>query len=326
MRTLAPIGQQASLAITLSSINVDIYCVSETRIQDPSAVLQLSCPNLDNKYFLKLSGDGTAAVTGRAGVGFPLNSSTQKSFIDWILVNSRMCAARFSSSVEVSHYRSQKGTLFVVSLYTTMNCNGNSAKDEFYDWNHLLNMKKPSDIVIVAGDYNPQLAKLTTPELDLDGRFALGSQRTDNGDRLLQFCPTHELFLANTNFKHKKIHYATWRSPNPEHPWIQLDHIAISRTWRGRIKDCRSYWITALDSDHALVLARFILRSSGSKARIKPILATYIRIDPKMQSEYRAKLDEKLKFPPQTLMSNGAIFEMPCIHQQNKRVDPQSGN
>ena len=107
-------------------------------------------------------------------------------------------------------------------------------------------MKKPSDIVIVAGDYNAQLGKLTTHELDLGGRFALGSQRTDNGDRLVHFCSTHGLFLANTNFKHKKIHCATWRSPNPEHPWIQLDHIAISRTWRGCIKDCRSYWSTAL--------------------------------------------------------------------------------
>ena len=44
VRTLAQIGQQASLAITLSSLNVDICRVSETRIQDSSAVLQLSCP------------------------------------------------------------------------------------------------------------------------------------------------------------------------------------------------------------------------------------------------------------------------------------------
>ena len=66
-------------------------------------------------------------------------------------------------------------------------------------------------------------------------------------------------FLANSNFKHKKIHCATWRSPNPEHSWIQLDHIAISRAWRGCIQDGRSYWSTAFDSDHALVLARSIL-------------------------------------------------------------------
>ena len=51
-------------------------------------------------------------------------------------------------------------------------------------------MEKPSDIVTIAGDYNAQLGKLTTHELDLGGRFTLGSQRTDNGDRLLHFCST----------------------------------------------------------------------------------------------------------------------------------------
>ena len=115
---------------------------------------------------------------------------------------------------------------------------------------------------------------------------------------MLHFCSTHGLFLANTNFKHKKIHCATWRLPNPEYPWIQPDHIAISPTWRGCIKDCPSYWSTALDSDQALMLPRFVLRFSGSKARTKPNFATYKLSDPEMQSKYRAKLDEKFSLGP----------------------------
>ena len=259
------------------------------------SVPQLSCPNSDNKYFLGLSRDDAAAAAGRAGVGFTLSSRAYKALIDWIPVNSRMCAACFSISVKVGRNRLQKRTLFMVSLYAPTNCSDDSTKDEFYDdLNRLLNMKKPSCIVIVAGDYNAQLGKLATQELDLGGRSALGSQRTDNGDRLLHFCSTHELFLASTNFKHKKIHCTKWKSPNPEHPWIQLDHIAISHTWWGCIKDCRSYLSTDLDSDHVLALARFILRFSGSKARPKPTLATYKLSDPEMQFKYRAKLDEKL--------------------------------
>ena len=39
VRTLAKIGQQASLAITLGTLNIDICCVSETRIQDFSTVV-----------------------------------------------------------------------------------------------------------------------------------------------------------------------------------------------------------------------------------------------------------------------------------------------
>ena len=82
MRTLAQIGQQSSLTITLSSLNVDIYCVSKTRIQDSSAVPQITCPNSDNRYFLRLSGDDTAAAAGRAGVGFALSNKAQKALID----------------------------------------------------------------------------------------------------------------------------------------------------------------------------------------------------------------------------------------------------
>ena len=78
MRTLAQIGQQASLAITFSSLSVHICCVSQTRIQDSSAVLQLSCSNSDNKYFFRLSGDDAAATAGRAGVDFALSSRAHK--------------------------------------------------------------------------------------------------------------------------------------------------------------------------------------------------------------------------------------------------------
>ena len=63
--------------------------------------------------------------------------------------------------------------------------------------------------MLVAGDFNAQLGELSTSELGLGGRFTLGSKRIDNGDRLLHLCSTHGLFLANTNFRHKKIHRAT---------------------------------------------------------------------------------------------------------------------
>ncbi|KER22007.1 hypothetical protein T265_09801 [Opisthorchis viverrini] len=41
-------------------------------------------------------------------------------------------------------------------------------------------------------------------------------------------------------------------SPNTNQPWTQLDHVAISHRWRATIQDCRSFWGTPLDSDHAM--------------------------------------------------------------------------
>ena len=54
VRTLAKIGQQASLAVTLDTLNIDICCVSETRIQDFSTVVQLSCPNSTKNIFFRI--------------------------------------------------------------------------------------------------------------------------------------------------------------------------------------------------------------------------------------------------------------------------------
>ena len=140
--------------------------------------------------------------------------------LNWIPVNSRLCIARFSSSVKVDQNRSQKRTLFVISLHAPTNSSEDASKEEFYDeLNRLLNMRQSSDIVLVAGDFNAQLGERSTSELGLGGRFTLGSKCTDNGDRLVHLCSTHGLFLANTNFRHKKIPRATWRSPNLQEHW-----------------------------------------------------------------------------------------------------------
>ena len=134
--------------------------------------------------------------------------TAEMALLNWIAVNSRLCAAHFSSSVKVN----QNKTLFVMSLYAPTNSSEGTAKEEFHDeFNRLLNMGQSSDIVMVAGDFNAQLSQLSTSELGLGGRFTLRSKRTDNGDRLLHRCSTYGLFLANTNFGHKGIHRATWR-------------------------------------------------------------------------------------------------------------------
>ena len=159
MRTLTQIGQRASLAITHSSLNLDICCVSKTRIQDSFAVLQLSCPNSDNKYFLRLSGDDAVAAAGRADVSFAHSSWAHKSLIDWIPVKSRMCAARFSSSVKVGRNRSQKRTLYFMPQRIAVT----PIKMTFMTIWTAAEHEKTSDIVIVA-DYNAQLGKLTTIE------------------------------------------------------------------------------------------------------------------------------------------------------------------
>ena len=77
VRTLMQIGQQASLAMTLASHNVDICCISETRIQDPSTVLRPTCPTTQRTFPVGLSGDDAASSVGQASVGIALSQKAE---------------------------------------------------------------------------------------------------------------------------------------------------------------------------------------------------------------------------------------------------------
>ena len=153
-----------------------------------------------------------------------------------------------------------------MSAYAPTDCSSHETKDSFYrELSNLLRSAKQRDVVVLAGDMNAQVGRIASSEKRLGGPFGIQTNRTDNGDRLLQLCADHKLYLISTNFKHKKRQTVTWRSNNPAHPWTQIDRIAISYRWRGSAEDCRSFWNTCIDSDHALVRSRINLRLTGNK-------------------------------------------------------------
>ncbi|CAH8579798.1 unnamed protein product [Schistosoma haematobium] len=279
VRTLCQIGQQASLVRTLESRAIDVCCVSQTRIQDPSSVIHLTspCQNKEpTRSTLRVSGSPDSASRGLADVGIALSSRAELALSDWIPVDSRLCAVRLNGTVRIRKDRDTRHCLFVVSVYSPTDCSSDDVKDEFYrKLSDLLRKARLSDVVIMASDFNTQIGKLSDRERHLRGYYGVVTQRTDNGDRLLQLCPDNRLFLANTNFKHMEKHLLTWRPPNSSQRWTQIDHIAISHRWRGSIEDCRSFWSTCLDSDHALVRACICLRLTGRRkdAASKPLRA-----------------------------------------------------
>ena len=276
VRTLKQAGQQAALARTLDSLNIDVCCVSETRIQDSSTVIELSAPAVSSTFRLRTSGDTEAAAAGYAGVGIVLSEKTEKCLCDWIPVNSCLCAVRLATSVKASRNRMVNRCLFIVSAYAPTDCSSDVTKDKFYDdLRGLLRLARSSDIIVVAGDMNAQMGTLSLSEAKLGGRLGLRSERTDNGERLLQLCGYLGLFLCSTNFRNNKKHLATWRSPMNGQPVTQIDHIAVSYRWRGSITDCRSIWSTCVDSDHAIVRGAFLSASvvEGSCAnRALPVI------------------------------------------------------
>ena len=301
VRTLMQVGQQTGLVRTLENLAIDVCCISETRIQDPSEVLRMSSPSGSSSglFHLRLSGDPVASSSGLAGVGVALSARAEAALLDWIPINSRLCAVRLEGYARVRSGRPDRRCLFVVSTYAPTDCSPDAIKDEFYhQLNDLLKQARQRDIVVLAGDLNAQVGRLGLEESHLGGQWRLHGRRSDNGDRLLQLCADHNLFLASTNFRHNHRRSATWRPPSVNQAWTQIDHIAVSSRWRGCIEDCRSFWSTCLDSDHALVCARFVLRFGGVNKRHPVHVDVNKLVAPATSLKYQNELQSRLDGNP----------------------------
>ena len=141
---------------------------------------------------------------------------------------------------------------------------------------------------------NAQVGRLSTDEAQLGGCLGLDSVRTDNGDRLLQLCADHNLFLCSTNFRNKRSRLATWCPPTAGQPWTQIDHVAISYRWRGSVTDCRSYWNTSVDSDHALVRCRFSLKFPREKKSQTQRIAVEKHSDLQIKDKFKKYLNQTI--------------------------------
>ncbi|GAA54449.1 hypothetical protein CLF_102996 [Clonorchis sinensis] len=85
------------------------------------------------KFRLRTFGGAEAAAAGYAGVGIVLSERAEASLLDWIPVDSRLCAVRLATSVRESRGSEVHHTLFIVSAYAPTDCSSESAKDSFYD-------------------------------------------------------------------------------------------------------------------------------------------------------------------------------------------------
>ncbi|GAA54020.1 craniofacial development protein 2, partial [Clonorchis sinensis] len=232
---------------------------------------------------------------GIYGVGVALCPKAENALLDWIPINSRLCAVRLSGSIKITAGRCGKRCLFVVSAYAPTDSSSETEKDESYqDLSRLLRSARRTDIVILTGDLNAQVGRPSPEEAQLGGRFGANAERTDSGERLLQLCADHRLVLARTNFQHKRSHRVTWRPPTTGQSWPQLDHMAGSYRWRVSVRDCRSFWGTQLDSDHAIVRTRLALRFPPALRVPKEISSAPRLRQVSIAQAYRADLVRKL--------------------------------
>ena len=171
-----------------------------------------------------------------------------------------------------------------------------------------------SAITIIAGDLNSKVGKRQEPEMRSDGFIEIGDKclgrysrniRNGNGNALIEFCETNDLFIANNAFRHPARHQTTWASTRTMQDgrviriFNQIDFIICKQRDRTTYQDSRSYAGTKVSSDHRLVVGRMrikwqhIMRRRSHNQEPK-INGHKLRRDNETREKYRTILTESL--------------------------------
>ncbi|XP_062532890.1 uncharacterized protein LOC134201663 [Bombyx mori] len=228
------------VAKVMKEYNIHILGLSETRW---NGFGETQC---DFGYSLLYSGKEEDA-TREYGVGLLLSRSAKSSLLSWKPVSERIICARFSTRVR---------KVTVIQCYAPTNSASTDVKSQFYEQlGHTLKGIKKQDIVILMGDIN---AKMGNDNVDREyymGQYGATGTINENGELF----GDHGLVIGGTLFKHKECHKVTWISPDGKTK-NQIDHVAISKTWRSSLLDVRNKRGADIDSDHHLVVAEVRLK------------------------------------------------------------------
>lgn len=236
-----------------------------------------SSPKQSKKY--KLFWSGPTNGSGLYGVAIMVDSSLSDAVMVWEAVNSRLMSIRIST---------KPLKLAVIAAYAPTNAANDDEKDRFYnDLDVSINKVPKSDFLAVCGDFNAKIGPRVNGEEPFVGCFGVGD-RNDNGERLVSALMTHDLYAANTRFKHKHKHIVTWKSPDGN-TMNQIDYVLVRRRWKSSVMDARSFWGNEWCSDHALIRARIKLRFSTGQKTNKAVRYNVERLkDDNVKQEFEA--------------------------------------
>ena len=94
------------------------------------------------------------------------------------------------------------------------------------------------------------------------GKQGLG-EMNDNGERFANLYATSNLVIGGSVFHHRRIHKATWVSPDPSTE-NQIDHLCIARSFCCSLQDVRVKRGADVASDHHLLVTRLKLKLKKS--------------------------------------------------------------
>ncbi|XP_075160302.1 uncharacterized protein LOC142233305 [Haematobia irritans] len=248
VRTLLETSKLGQLCNVFLQYNLLLLGISEVRWPGSG---EFSAPN-----GLRLLFSGKQADQRReGGVGILLSKNAYQALMQWKAYSDRTISARF---------RTRARNTTIIQCYAPTDTAQIEQKEEFY--NSLAKVfqdVKRGDIIILLGDFNAQLGDNNNGVEKTMGRHGIGNM-TENGELFKNFCLNHNLVIGGTLFPHKRIHKVTWVSPDGMTE-NQIDHIAISKNWRGSLLDVRNKRGADIFTDHHLLTATIRLKVAAIK-------------------------------------------------------------
>ena len=244
VRTLYQAGKTAQLTMELKRYRLHILGVSETHWTQSgqktlsSGELILFSGREDNHH-----SEGVALVLGKYA---------QKCLRGWEPHGERIIMASFKTT-------SKNINMNIVQIYAPTNETPDEEKDGFYSLLQEVVDKLPKkDINILMGDANAKIGRENTGYDRIMGSHGLG-EMNDNGERFASFCLFNDLVIGGSIFPHKRIHKATWVSPDKVTE-NQIDHFCISQRFRRSLNDVTVQRGADIGSDHHMLLGKLKLR------------------------------------------------------------------
>ena len=248
VRTMFSVGKTAQTVAEAKKCRVKVLGISECRwsgfgrLRTATGETMLYSGRDDNVH--------------QSGAALLLNKETAESLLDWNPRSDRIITARFNS-------KCIKTTC--VQVYAPTNDAEPEVKDEFYEQLQAV-IERPlsHDMLVMMGDWNAKVGSPYQGEEGIVGKHALEGDRTDKGERFVNFCALNNLAISSTMFPHKDIHKYTWTSPDGLHK-NQIDHIAVNAEFKRSVRDTRACRGADVGSDPNLVITKTKLKLSRVK-------------------------------------------------------------
>lgn len=269
----------------LRKLGVEIAAIQETRFNKDTTTFT------SNGYTFYCSSKSTHHVFGTA---FVVGARCKALVLNFHPINEKLCTIRIKGKFK---------NYSLICAHAPTNESDDTVKDEFYEQlSRTYNECPGHDIKVILGDLNAKIGReeIFRPTI---GKYSLHEETNENGLRVIDFATEKGMVVRSTFFMHKKIHLATWESPDGK-TRNQIDHCLIDGRHLSDVIDVRTCRKANVDSDHFVVVAT--IRGRISRAQCEKYTATKRFAlgklkDPQMANEFADRVSaaiERVKQQP----------------------------